>query len=270
MISRLHRWVDALGDAPGLHHWRKASYDRFFRNSKNRNLFRGVYRSFEEAAANAPASRPLGYDNEASVHPYESRVAVFPNDYPAMFWLARSFREGFRRVCDLGGSVGIKYYAFERLIPLPPDLQWTVIEVPAAVVRGRQIASERVADRLHFTEKFEAVGSADLLFASGSIQYLPEPLHVMLGRLRELPRRILINTAALHPSETYYTVNGIGTAFCPYRIQSEVELTGCLSELGYRVLDRWKNIERGIEIPFEDRRFSLSHYSGLCLDRIDG
>jgi putative methyltransferase (TIGR04325 family) len=270
MISRLHHWVDALANAPGLRQWRKASYDAFFRNSKNRNLFRGVYGSFEEASANAPASGPLGYDNEASVQPYESRVAVFPNDYPAMFWLARSFYEGFRRLCDLGGSVGIKYYAFDRLIPLPMDLRWTVIEVPAAVVRGRQIAMERGAARLDFTERIEAVGDAELLFSSGSIQYLPEPLHVTLRRMQQLPRRILINTAALHPSETYYTVNGIGTAFCPYRIQSEAELTGRLGELGYRVVDRWKNIERGIEIPFEDPRYCLSHYSGLCLDRLSG
>jgi putative methyltransferase (TIGR04325 family) len=264
----MHRWVDAIADAPGLRQWRRARYREFFRTSTNRNLFCGVYCSYEEAQAAAPTSRPLGYDNEASVLLYEARVAVLPNDYPAMFWLARSFSDGLYGLCDLGGSVGIKYYAFETLLKLPEHLRWTVVEVPAAVARGRRLAEDRGAAKLQFAERLEEVGKAEILFASGSIQYLPTPLHEALQRLSELPMRVVINTAALHPTETYFTVNSIGTAFCPYRIQSETELVAGMNRLGYQVMDRWKNIERGIDIPFEDQRYSLSHYSGLCFDRV--
>lgn len=110
----------------------------------------GAYGSFEEALAGCPASLPLGLEN-AGPAAIAYTQQVLPSDHPVIHWLARSFDAGASGVLDLGGHVGIKYYAFERVVGYPPDLLWTVCDVPAVVARGRDPAQQRAAAHLPAT-----------------------------------------------------------------------------------------------------------------------
>jgi putative methyltransferase (TIGR04325 family) len=245
-----------------------------FVTNRDRNLFFGVYPSWELAEQAAAAYGAAGYDNAASAQLYRHRVRMDVHDYPVLAWLLRSAVEGHRRVLDVGGATGIKWLAFREALAPWPDLQWCVQDVPAMVDEGRRLAAQRAAaapaarpERLTFTDRLADGAGCDVLLASGVVQYLPRSLGEQLAEWPRdgLPRRILINTAALHPSRGYVTVNSLGTAFCPYRVQTQAELVQPLAALGYRPRDAWANPGKVLELPGHPE-LSLTAYSGLCLD----
>jgi putative methyltransferase (TIGR04325 family) len=190
--------------------------------------------------------------------------------------------EGMRAVFDIGGATGIKALAFrEGLLAALGEaggdgpharLRWTVQDVPAMVAEGRAQQAAR-GSTLHplalvFTDQADDGRGQELLFASGVLQYLPETLAELVGRwpAAERPRRIVINTAALHPTTAYFTVNSLGTGFCAYRVQTQADLVRGLAALGYRPRESWANLGKVLELPGH-AELSLAQYSGLCLDR---
>jgi putative methyltransferase (TIGR04325 family) len=171
-----------------------------------------------------------------------------------------------RTVFDVGGSTGIKYQAFRDHLAAWPDLRWTVQDVPAMVARGRELASQDPSlGNLAFTDRFTDAGGVDVLYASGVLQYLPAALGDLLSDVSPLPKRIVINTAAIHPASDFFTVNSIGTAFCPYRVQTQATLIRGLSRLGYKLRETWANPDKLLTIP-GDSQHSLKEYSGYVLD----
>jgi putative methyltransferase (TIGR04325 family) len=239
---------------------------RAFNSNRDQNMFLGVYDSWDAASAAARGHGTAGYDNAESASLYLSRVRIDRHDYPALHWLYRSMNEGLRSVFDVGGSTGIKYFAFREHLSRWPDMQWKVQDVPAMVQKGRSIAdSDSTVRNLGFTDQFEDGAGSDILFASGVLQYLPSGLGDLLGGFSSLPKRIIINTAAIHPSLDFFTVNSIGTAFCPYRVQTQATLIRGLTRLGYRLRETWTNPDKPLTIPMDDEH-SLKDYSGFVLD----
>jgi putative methyltransferase (TIGR04325 family) len=229
-------------------------------------MFLGVHDSWEAASAAARGYGTAGYDNTESANLYLSRVRIDRHDYPALHWLYRSMNEGLRSVFDVGGSTGIKYLAFREHLSRWPDMQWTVQDVPAMVQKGRSVAaSDSTVKNLHFTDRFEDGSGSDILFASGVLQYLSAGLGDLLSGFSSMPKRIIINTAAIHLSRDFFTVNSIGTAFCPYRVQTQATLVRGLTRLGYRLRETWTNPDKPMTIPM-DGAHSLKEYSGFVLD----
>ncbi len=266
LLERVHHAVDRLARAPGLKTLGRNRYKARFLDNADQNLFYGVYPTFGAAAASAPAARHVGYDNEESANiAYAS--AITPWDYAPMFWLAQSFAQGMRSVFDLGGHVGVKYYAYRRPIGYPEALRWTVCDVPAVVERGRALARTRAPEGcLHFTDRYEDASGHDVLFASGSLQYLPLTLAELIRKLATKPRRLIINTTPIHPSRSFFTLNSIGTAFCAYRVQARDDFVKAVIDLGYERVDEWQNLGKGLQLPYEDG-YDVPHYSGFCFNR---
>jgi putative methyltransferase (TIGR04325 family) len=266
LIAGLHARVDSLVNWPMLRGLVERQERRAFIANRDRNLFYGIHESWEQAAAAARGFGTEGYDNSASASLYNHRTRMDPHDYPSLYWLHRSLLEGMSSVFDVGGAIGIKFIAFREALSRWPELSWLVQDVPAMVTLGRNLALERGdADRLHFTDNFADGDGSDVLFASGVLQYLPQTLGEMLKGYKRLPRRIVINTAAIHPVHEFFTVNSLGTAFCPYRIQTQASLVRGLTALGYRPRESWINPDKPMIIPNRPE-YSLQHYSGYCLD----
>ena len=266
LIETLHRRIDTLAQLAPLRALLQHQARRAFVSNRDRNLFFGVHASWDEAASAARAFGVAGYDNAASAAIYDHRIRMDPHDYPSLYWLTRSLQEGLKGVFDVGGAIGIKYLAFRE--PLQPfaDLVWRVQDVPAMVGHGRELAARRGdGERLQFTDRFEDGEGLEVLFASGVLQYLPHTLGELLAGCRRLPRRIVINTAAVHAEHEFFTVNSLGTAFCPYRVQTQAKLIRPLTTLGYRLRDSWINPDKPLTIP-QRPEHSLRHYSGYCLD----
>ena len=199
---------------------KRAAYERrFFHENKDDNLFLGDFGSFDAARAHIPAELRSGYDNAQGAKNLYSHQ-IYNWDYPALFWIGQALAGGATRVFDLGGHVGIKYYAFRRMLNYPADLRWTVCDVPNVVASGRELAVQREASaQLSFTTEIQDASGCDVLYASGSLQYLPQRISEIIAGLPVKPRRIVLNTTAVHPERTIYTLNSIGFAVCPYRIQ---------------------------------------------------
>jgi putative methyltransferase (TIGR04325 family) len=244
---------------------RESGYRRKFLENRDENLFMGSFESFADAEAHAPAGKRVGYDAPEAANLYSHQIYFY--DYPALFWLGRSLDSGLRTVFDLGGHIGIKYYAFRRVLNYPPDLHWTVCDVPGVIKAGAEVAAQReVTGQIDFTTDFHNASGCDILYASGSLQYLPQHLSELLAELPVKPKRIIINTAAVHPEKTIYTLNSIGVAVCPYRIEHHDRLFADLAAAGYVRRDAWRNEGKPIEVPFVEGG-DKPYYAGCCFDR---
>jgi putative methyltransferase (TIGR04325 family) len=261
------RGAQRLTWLPGIDALRRRLYERHFRSNVSRNMFRGVYSSYEAAQNSAPIDRALGYDNPESAAMYFNHMAPDSFDYPAIYWLEKSLQKGFESIFDVGGHIGIKYYAFKPLLSVPGELSWMVCDVPAVIQRGRAVAAKRDPNgTLEFTSDYAQVNGRDVLFASGVVQYLPMSILEWLGPIEHKPSRIIFNTTAIHPRLDYFTLNSIGTAYCPYRVTSEAHFMSQMTSLGYHLIDRWHTPGKGaLELPVE-LDHDIWEYSGFVFD----
>ena len=264
-------WQGSPSRLPFLRALQEARYTRrfFAHTALTHHIYRGVFASFDEAQASIPADRPSGYDNADSAELYRERTRrVFINDYPMIHWLSRFFAEGAHRIFDVGGHIGIAYYAYRRYLDYPDALRWTVLDVPAVNEAGTRWAAEHdTRGQLGFAHDIAGASGSDVLFAAGSLQYLRVTLAEALATLADKPRYLLLNSVPVHMRESYFTVQNIGVACCPYRVTAERDFLGGLAALGYRLQDRWENPQRHCTIPFHPE-LSLDRYYGFAF-RLD-
>ncbi len=227
----------------------------------------GVYPSHAAALAAVPKTRKIGYDNPETSNMYPfllelSRVS----DFAALFYLSQLARPGYR-IFDFGGNTGVLYYNYQRRWTMPPGLQWTVCDVPAVIEAGREFAKTRPSDGLNFTSNFDDAVRADLLFTSGTLQYVPETLAQLVAKLGDAkPRHVLVNRTALWEDETFFTLQSLGPVVCPYRVQNRNEFITGMEQQGYRIKDAWDCPESKINV-----RWHIHHrvraYAGYLLER---
>jgi putative methyltransferase (TIGR04325 family) len=256
-----------LGRVPVLRYLLERRYERLFASRPPFNLYRGVFRTFDEARRSAPDRLRVGYDRTEAGRMYDARLnRVFPADYPMLFWLARLLRPGVS-IFDLGGHVGIAYYAYAKYLEYPDSLSWKVCDVPAVVVAGQALARERGANTVSFTDQVEDASGADIFLAAGSLQYIEEPLIEMLKRLQDKPAHLLINKVPLVERDAVVTLQGIGVGFCPYHLFHRQTFIAQLEQLGYEVVDAWENADQACQVPFT--LYAVDAYSGFYLRHKD-
>jgi len=251
--------------------WREARYERRFlaHHALTHHIYRGVFDTFAAAQASIPPVAASGYDNAESADLYRERTRrVFINDYPMIHWLGRLLADGARRVFDIGGHIGIAYYAYQKYLSYPAGIRWTVMDVPAVNAAGEAWArGHDPRHALYFTNDVTMASGADILFAAGSLQYLDYSLADALKRMAVKPRFLLLNSVPIHMRRSFFTVQNIGTACCPYRVTAERDFLGSLSALGYELVDRWENPLRYVEVPFHPD-LSLDRYFGFAFRRV--
>jgi putative methyltransferase (TIGR04325 family) len=269
----MYGFIDRFSSLPLFDSWRRRRFERQFathvEGGYGGNLYRGVYASFADAQASAPRSKPIGYDNPAAAGLYLERIRrVYPSDYPVMLWLEKLFRAGHKSVFDFGGHIGIGYYAYRKYLSYPEGLRWTVHDVPAVVKQGRELAQSMDTHRcLSFADSHAAADGHDVFFAAGSLQYLSITLADILGPLQRRPRHLVLNLLPLHPTASFFTLQSIGTSFCPYRIDQFGEFVKSITRLGYVQKDTWENPDKRCMIAF-DPAHSIDRYYGFMFDKI--
>jgi putative methyltransferase (TIGR04325 family) len=254
--------IRAIGTVPPIIHLRRLRHERHFWNAHgSHRLFRGIYPDFAAAAASIPADRSVGYDNEASARRLEDeRLEVFPSDYPVLFWLDRLIGDA-KLLFDLGGNVGSRYLAFRKHLTYPDQLVWLVEDVPAVTARGRAIAARENVPHLAFTTDFARLSGADILLASGVLQFLDDWIG-FLERADPRPRHLLINRTPVGLQPDALTLHSTGVSFCPYRLFNRDSFIAAFERLGYRLIDDWSNPGLPCHIPLHPT-YSLDAYSGF-------
>ena len=258
-------------DIPGVRWIAQPLYRRLFkRPAIGRNAYYGLYSSYEQALADVPAGAPGTYDTSAATKMYRNRLDnIRVSDYPVVYWLSRLLPGGVREVFDLGGHIGVTYYGLSRYLDYPSDLRWIIHDVPAVMQAGREWALEHDPQRrLEFAASSDAASGRDLLFTAGALQYLDYTLPELIEALPKPPRHVLVNMVPMHPSRSFFTLQNLGVATCPYRIAAVPEFIDAMHALGYEVIDRWESFERQLRIPFTEG-VAVDRYYGFYFRRTD-
>src|ERR1700722_10940893 len=104
-------WQTRLEALPGLSLILKHVHARRFSSNSYYGQYRGVFRTFDEAALSAPHTKPVGFSNEAYTREFANRrEQIYSFDYPVLFWLASLLRQPIR-LFDYGGHCGTHFYA---------------------------------------------------------------------------------------------------------------------------------------------------------------
>lgn len=255
-------FLRVLNRLPLTRYVMRLAYEQHFaRASGSRRLFRGVYRTFEEARRDAPRTKTVHYDDSGYRYGEHHRI-VQSSDYPVMFWLSRAF-EQCASLVDFGGNVGIAFYAFQKYFPYPAGLRWLVYDLPEVVESGLRIhKAEGSPAALSFTSTLSACRGFEILLAAGSLQYVPEPLPELLEKMGSKPKHLLLNRLPVWDGDSFVTLQSTGTAFSPYRIANRTQLLDQISRLGYDLEDSWGNPDLNLLIPGEPAH-SLAAFSGM-------
>jgi putative methyltransferase (TIGR04325 family) len=251
----------ALEAVPPVRRLRRWDYERR-RFPLWANACLGVFDTFDEARRAAPGR--TGYDHPEMARMYDDLIGrVRAADYPAMFWLQRALRSG-STVFDLGGHVGIAYYSYLPHLDRPPDLRWTVCDVPAVVERGRALARERGAAQLHFTSRLDDVAGSDVVLASGSLQYVETDVATLLAGLTPRPRHVIVNRTPMLRGRQFVTLQNTQFSYNPYRLFDRERFIEGLSEAGYELVDSWENTDITCVMPYH-REASEVRFTGMYL-----
>jgi putative methyltransferase (TIGR04325 family) len=258
--------VNVVKELPPVVALRRLRYERRFSSPAAHGMFWGVYRTFEEARAAAPQGRNVGFDHDAVSEIYPDRVhRIFAYDYPVLFWLRPLLADGLK-VFDIGGHVGVHYISYRRYLPELARVFWTTCDVPAVAEAGRRMAAARGdVPKLSFTSDLRQIAGHDIVFASGSLQYIDSPsLAELLQALPALPRHLILNKVPLQDGPTFVTLQNAKVTFTPTCMRNRDEFVGSLTALGYEVVDSWDVPEREHYIPMQPEH-SFGASAGLYM-----
>jgi putative methyltransferase (TIGR04325 family) len=110
----------------------------------------GVYPTYAGALAAVPEKRKVGYDNPETRNLYLFLLELSRiSDFAALFYLRQLAKPGYR-LFDFGGNTGVLYHNYQRRWTMPPNMQWTVCDVPSVTEAGRGFAKTRQSDGAEF------------------------------------------------------------------------------------------------------------------------
>lgn len=240
---------------------------RRFLSPAGRAMHWGVFDSFEQATASVPGA--VGFDIPKSATDYDDRLdRIFPYDYPVLFWLGRILTgESAHRLFDIGGSVGVHYYAYRKYLSYPAQLTWTVCEVDEVVSVGRERARQANTAALRFTSSMPDMvkDGATIVLSAGALHYIGQPLvWDILEQQGARPRHVLLNKLPLYDGPDFVSVQNIGSAFAPLYVWNRKGFIARFERLGYQVVDAWQVPDREFHIVGDSLR-SFGAFSGLYL-----
>jgi putative methyltransferase (TIGR04325 family) len=253
---------DALRRVPGLE---GAYARRMLANKHKAGLFAGCYGTYAEAIAAIPPGRISGWDNEGCAAIFDGPLPDQPSAHAVYFWLSRLLEPGMH-VVDYGGGPGVTYRLYSKRTKLPDRLSWTVVDLPAIIARGREVAAQGALAGLSFAETLAEAGPCDILLSAGALQYMEHSIPGLLAEMASKPRHVILNKVPLTSGTAYWSLQNQGPAVCPYRIYNATEFLAYFETEGYTVADRWRVAELNCDIPFHPRR-SIHEQCGFLFSR---
>jgi len=211
--------------------------------------FRSTFPSF--AAAQACASKYIQAGHE---HPDEIRFhtatsdILRESDYPVLFYL-RPLLPDLHHVFDLGGNVGNLFYAYQRVLDFPPEVLWTVYDLPVKKHLAENLAAARRETRIRFASTIAAASGSDVFIASGSLHYFEDPLQKILASFVALPNHVFVNRTPCSTGPDLITVQDNRSYLVPCKLHSRSALIAGMRSIGYCLVSEWPVYERRLQVP---------------------
>ncbi|RZI83552.1 MAG: methyltransferase, TIGR04325 family [Rubrivivax sp.] len=264
------RTVGHVKKLPGIEALRRRRHLAHFFSSRGYGAHYGVFSSFEQARDWLPKTGEFDRPEFSEEYLGVRTQRVFAYDYPVMFWLKMAFAQGATSVFDIGGSVGVHYYAYSKFLDYPEQLHWTVCELSHAVRLGRELAVKEDARQLHFTESMApAEIAADVLIMAGTLEFIEDwRFGDFLRRCQRRPNHILLNKLPLHNGDDFVSTQHIcAGAFAPHHVFNRAKFIESVEREGYRLVDAWDVPDRSFFMPGHPDK-SFDTYSGLHFQAI--
>lgn len=268
-LPGLRALAESLKQLPLILRWRERRHLAYFLSDEGLGSFYGIFRSFAEARASLPKTKEHNQSALTAEYVEVRCQRVFGYDYPVMYWLSEAFRSGATRVFDLGGSVGVHYHAYKKLLVYPESLTWQVCDLPEIARAGRDLATRSGAAALTFTETLEpAVVDADVWLSAGAIHYIEDGRpNSLLARCKHPPKHLILNKLPLYDGGDFVSAQNIGAhSFAPQLVYNRQRLVKDIESLGYHLVDSWEVPERSFYLPGHPER-SFKTFSGLYFRR---
>jgi putative methyltransferase (TIGR04325 family) len=211
--------------------------------------FRRTFSSFSAAQSSASKYIAAGHEHPDEIR-YHTSIAdsIRESDYPILFHLA-SIAPGLRRVFDLGGHVGNLFYAYQHKLCFPPNLTWTVYDLPHKRPFVEKLALDRRETRIHFADNLAEANGSEVFIASGSLHYFDQPLHEILRALDSPPPHVFVNRTPFSAGNSLITVQDNRSYLVPCALHSRPELISEMAGLGYELVSEWPVHERKLCVP---------------------
>ena len=240
---------------------------RIYRAFPHRARFVGAWKSFEEAEKAVPRHKLTGYNHDEMKHvAFDRMSSVLPWDYPVLFWLSQILTAD-SVVLDAGGHMGTKYRAFSPYLELSPPLRWVVYDQPKIIEEGQRLAERDGLKALEFIRDLADAPKANIVLASGLMQYLDQSLSELLKCMPERSRYVVLNKVAVRDGERIVTLENFDRALVPYQIRNRTKFFADIDEAGYEIMDQWTVPSFAHVIPTHPHLGS-SESLGFCLRAI--
>jgi putative methyltransferase (TIGR04325 family) len=254
---------------PAVRGWLHARLYEHFLSPRGFTSYFGVYGSFEEARRHLPASQEFDSGEVIAGLMNERLHRLYPYDYPVVYWLREAFLGGATSVYDIGGSVGVHFHAYRRILRYPDGLRWLVCEVPAAAAQGRDLARRLGASGLEFVDRLDTSDvSAQVWISAGALQYIEEgdPGRLLAACPRPPPTH-LRNKLPIQEDRDYVVAQNIGPGvYAPAWVYNRARFVGGIEACGYDLVDTWEVPERDFYLPGHPDK-SFRAFTGFCFRR---
>ncbi|SFN38833.1 methyltransferase, TIGR04325 family [Variovorax sp. OV329] len=267
-ITRLRHLVRQVADSPLARSARINEHCKYFLSEAGAGSYHGLYSNFAQARAALPASNEFNQDSLADEYINIRSNQIFSYDYPILWWLRLALASGARRVLDLGGSVGVHYYAYARYMEMPEDLAWCVVEVPAMTRIGREEARRRGVSALEFVDDLAQAPDCDIVLSAGALQFFDYERPTELLEANGLrPRHVLLNKLPLYDGPDFVTAQNIGDGcYAPFHVHNRADFIADFEGTGFALQDQWAVHERSLILPGHPAH-SFPSFSGMYLAR---
>ena len=114
--------------------------------------------------------------------------------YQTFVGLACAVNSKKLKVIDFGGSTGTHYYWAKAILQKNIEIDWRIVETKSIVKNAKERGLE--TSELSFHETIEAASKMedfDLVFASGSLQYTPEPFDFLKKLIEVNSKKIVLS-----------------------------------------------------------------------------
>jgi putative methyltransferase (TIGR04325 family) len=212
---------------------------------------RALFSSFDEAWIAARKTAPGGHDSQACIEQHlEYSKTLRPSDYAALYWISRICSREIR-VFDFGGHVGNLFYSYSSyLVDISDSVKWMVFDLPTTVTAGQELARQRGAFGLAFTNSVDVYSRDQVLLVSGAFHYWEKSIAEFVNHFPERPIHIVINrTPASNQAPPFVTVQDNGAYAVPCIVRSVSGIVREFCALGYTLIDHWKAPELRLRMP---------------------